>query len=97
MAKIVKTNKQEDALKAITANLKTLEAVNAELNTPDENGQIIYVFGGKKLAVPAVKAEKDKAVNAYRIKLADETRKLAKEYSIALDDADEKILNNGGK
>ena len=96
MAKIIKTNEQENALKTINGHLKVLDTMNHVLNLPESNrAYSITVCCGKDKTVFSVdKLQADGIVRDKRKHLASEVRALSKKYAIVLDEDDLAVLNN---
>jgi hypothetical protein len=94
MAKIIKTNTQEQALKTITANLRTLTGINAVLNNPAKQAVITTTAGKDKSALTVDKAFADGILDGIRKRMVSEIRALAKKNAIVLDDDDKAILDN---
>lgn len=95
MAKIVKTGTQEQALRAINSNLRTLTGVNGLLNSKGEESYAISITAGQQRAFVAVeKSFGDGILQDIRRKLVKETRTLAKKNAIILDGNDMETLDN---
>ena len=96
MAKIIKTNEQENALKTINGHLKVLDTMNHVLNLPESNrAYSITVCCGKDKTVFSVdKPQADGIIRDKRKQLTSEVRTLSKKYAIVLDEDDLAVLNN---
>lgn len=95
MAKIVKTGTQEQALRAINSNLRTLSGVNGLLNSKGEESYAISITAGKQRAFVVVeKSFGDGILQDIRRKLVKETKVLAKKNAIILDGNDMETLDN---
>lgn len=94
MAKIVKTETQENALKSINSNLKALLGVNGILNINEETCLITLSAGSQRACVTVEKRFGDEILQDIRKKLAKETKALARKNAIILDESDLKILEN---
>lgn len=95
MAKSVKTGTQEQALRAINSNLRTLSGVNGLLNSKVEESYAISITVGKQRAFVAVeKSFGDGILQDIRRKLVKETKVLAKKNAIILDGNDMETLDN---
>lgn len=94
MAKIVKTETQENALKSINSNLKALLGVNGILNINEETCLITISAGIQRACVMVEKQFGDEILQDIRKKLAKETKTLARKNTIILDESDLKILEN---
>lgn len=99
MAKIFKTNQQEEALKSIVENLKTVEIINKLLDFDDiENSKVRIVGNVQKqkvneqldlpytLLIPTLKD--------YRKTIVKDTFDKSKKFHIELEDREVDILNN---
>lgn len=94
MAKIVKTETQENALKIINSNLKALLGVNGILNINEEACLITISAGSQRACVTVEKRFGDEILQDIRKKLAKETKAQARKNAIILDENDLKILEN---
>lgn len=94
MAKIVKTETQENALKSINSNLKALLGVNGILNISEETCLITISAGSQRACVAVEKRFGDEILQDIRKKLAKETKALARKNAIILDESDLKVLEN---
>lgn len=95
MAKIVKTGTQEQALRAINSNLRTLTGVNGLLNSKREESYAISITAGQQRAFVVVeKSFGDGILQDIRRKLVKETKVLAKKNAIILDGNDMETLDN---
>ena len=96
MAKIIKTGIQEQALRTINSNLRTLAGINNLLSSKEEESYGISITAGKQRAFMLVeKSFGDKLLQDIRRKLVKETKSLTKKNAIVLDDNDMEILENG--
>lgn len=99
MAKIFKTNQQEEALKSIVENLKTVEIINKLLNFDDIENSKLRIMGNVQkqkvneqldlpytLLVPTLKD--------YRKTIVKDTFDKSKKFNIELEDKEVDILNN---
>lgn len=95
MAKIIKTDTQEQALRIINNNLRTLAGVNSLLNFKGEESYGITITAGKQRAFVLVeKSFGDEILQDIRRKLVKETKPLARKNAIVLDGNDICILDN---
>lgn len=95
MAKIIKTNTQEQALRIINNNLRTLVGVNSLLNYEGEESYGITITAGKQRAFVLVeKSFGGEILQDIRRKLVKETKPLARKNAIVLDGNDISILDN---
>ena len=94
MAKIVKTETQENALKSINSNLKALLGVNGILNISEETCLITLSAGSQRACVTVEKQFGDEILQDIRKKLEKETKALDRKNAIILDESDLKILEN---
>lgn len=94
MAKIVKTDVQESALKMIKRNIKILEGINAVLNSSEEKCKLIMAAGNKKISLVIEKSLKDNMLKEIHKKLSMQTRALARKNAIALDAEDIAVIDN---
>lgn len=95
MAKIIKTDTQEQALRIINNNLRTLAGVNSLLNFKGEESYGITITAGKQRAFVMVeKSFGDEILQDIRRKLVKETKPLARKNAIVLDGNDICILDN---
>ena len=99
MAKIFKTNQQEEALKSIVENLKTVEIINKLLDFDDIENSKLRIMGNVQkqkvneqldlpynLLIPTLKE--------YRKTLVKDTFDKSKKFHIELEDKEVDILNN---
>lgn len=99
MAKIFKTNQQEEALKSIVENLKTVEIVNKLLDFNDIENSKVRIMGNVQkqkvneqfdlpynLLIPTLKD--------YRKAIVKDTFDKSKKFHIELEDREVDILNN---
>lgn len=95
MAKIVKTDTQEQALRTINSNVRTLAGVNNLLNSKEAESYGFNITAGKQRAFVLVeKSFGDGILQDIRRKLVKETRVLAKKNAIILDGNDMETLDN---
>lgn len=95
MARIVKTDTQEQALRRINGSLRTLAGVNNLLNSRGEESYGFNITAGKQRAfVLLEKSFGDEILQDIRRKLVKETRALAKKNAIILDGNDMETLDN---
>jgi len=94
MAKIVKTDTQEQALRTINNNLRTLTGVNGLLNSKEESCGINLIAGKQRAFVMVEKNFGDMILQDIRRKLVKETKTLAKRNAVVLDGSDMEILDN---
>lgn len=99
MAKIFKTDQQEEALKSIVENLKTVEIVNKLLDFNDIENSKVRIMGNVQkqkvneqfdlpytLLIPTLKD--------YRKTIVKDTFDKSKKFNIELEDREVDILNN---
>lgn len=99
MAKIFKTNQQEEALKSIVENLKTVEIINKLLDFDDIENSKVRIMGNVQkqkvneqfdlpytLLIPTLKD--------YRKTIVKDTFDKSKKFHIELEDREVDILNN---
>ena len=99
MAKIFKTDQQEEALKSIVENLKTVEIVNKLLDFNDIENSKVRIMGNVQkqkvneqfdlpytLLIPTLKD--------YRKAIVKDTFDKSKKFHIELEDREVDILNN---
>lgn len=99
MAKIFKTDQQEEALKSIVENLKTVEIVNKLLDFNDIENSKVRIMGNVQkqkvneqfdlpytLLIPTLKD--------YRKTIVKDTFDKSKKFHIELEDREVDILNN---
>lgn len=99
MAKIFKTNQQEEALKSIVENLKTVEIINKLLDFDDIENSKVRIMGNVQkqkvneqldlpytLLIPTLKD--------YRKTIVKDTFDKSKKFNIELEDREVDILNN---
>lgn len=99
MAKIFKTNQQEEALKSIVENLKTVEIINKLLDFDDIENSKVRIMGNiqkqkvnEQLDLPytlLIPTLKD-----YRKTIVKDTFDKSKKFNIELEDREVDILNN---
>lgn len=99
MAKIFKTNQQEEALKSIVENLKTVEIINKLLDFDDIENSKVRIMGNVQkqkvneqldlpytLLIPTLKD--------YRKTIVKDTFDKSKKFNIELEDREVDTLNN---
>ena len=99
MAKIFKTDQQEEALKSIVENLKTVEIINKLLDFDDIENNKVRIMGNVQkqkvneqldlpytLLIPTLKD--------YRKTIVKDTFDKSKKFNIELEDREVDILNN---
>ncbi len=94
MAKIIKTGVQENALKMINSNLRTLTGVNGILNASGEICLLNITVGSQRVSITVEKPFGDEILQEIRKKLTKETKTLAKKNAIVLDGNDLTVLEN---
>lgn len=94
VAKIIKTDTQEAALKVIRGNIKVLTGINAVLNSRDDNSRIIISAGKRKVSLAVEKSFRDNVLKEIRRKMVAQTEALAKKNAIKLDEEDVGVLEN---
>ena len=92
MAKIMKTSVQEDALKKINMNIKSVSAINSILEKEGEKG-LAVTYGKSRFALPVSIDYTSGILMDVRKSIVSETRALAKKHSIMLDDTELEILD----
>lgn len=92
MAKIVKTDIQETALKAVQGNLRALAGVNLLLDSGEDRYGMTFLAGKKKVIMVAGKAMGTSILEDVRRKLAAETALLARKHSIRLEEKELAVL-----
>ena len=90
MAKIVKTDIQETALKAVQGNLRALAGVNLLLDSGEDRYGMTFLK--KKVIMVAGKAMGTSILEDVRRKLAAETALLARKHSIRLEEKELAVL-----
>lgn len=94
MAKIIKTDIQENALKVVNSNLRTLVGINGMLNAGGEIYLLNIAAGSQRVSLTVEKAFGDGILTEIRRKTAKETKSLAKKNAIVLDGNDLAVLEN---
>lgn len=94
MAKIIKTDIQETALKVIREKIKTLTKINAVLNSRETNSRILVIAGKRKVSLPVEQSFRDNILKEIRKKMVAQTEVLAKKNAIKLDEEDIAVLKN---
>ena len=92
MAKILKTEDQNNALATINKNLKSVASINSILSSKDDTGELIYIVAGDKLKLPVPVTQITPLLTGIRKAMADEVKQLSKQYFINLDKDDMNIL-----
>ena len=92
MAKILKTEDQNNALATINKNLKSVASINSILSSKDDTGELIYIVAGDKLKLPVPVTQITPLLTGIRKAMADEVKQLSKQYFINLDNNDMNIL-----
>ena len=92
MAKILKTEDQNNALATINKNLKSVASINSILSSKDDTGELIYIIAGDKLKLPVPVVQITPLLTGIRKTMADEAKQLSKQYFINLDRDDISIL-----
>ena len=92
MAKILKTEDQNNALATINKNLKSVASINSILSSKDDTGELIYIVSGDKLKLPVPVTQITPLLTGIRKAMSDEVKQLSKQYFINLDNDDLKIL-----
>ena len=92
MAKILKTEDQNNALTTINKNLKSVASINSILSSKDDTGELIYIVAGDKLKLPVPVTQITPLLTGIRKAMADEVKQLSKQYFINLDKDDMNIL-----
>ncbi len=92
MAKIVRTDIQETALKAVQGNLRALAGVNLLLDSGEDKYGFTFLAGKKKVIMVAGKAMGTSILEDVRRKLAAETALLARKHSIRLEEKERAVL-----
>lgn len=92
MARIVKTDIQEMALKAIKGNIRTLAGIDGVLGTGAERAQLTVTAGREKVSLEVRKPSGDNILRDIRRKMVAETLMLARRNAIELDEGDWAVL-----
>ena len=94
MAQIIGLKEKQEALAEIQSKIRSLETLNKFLQA--ENPSHEYVVSFAKTKAPIFCEEKetiDALVKAYKEKVVEEINKKSAEFSICLDEEDNKIMN----
>lgn len=94
MAKIVKTDTQEAALKVIKGNIKILSGINTAINAKEKDSRMIITIGKKKISLVIGKTFCDNILKEIRKKMVDQTEALAKKNAIRLEEEEIAVLKN---
>ena len=94
MAKIVKTDTQEAALKIIKRNIKVLAGINTVINAKEKDSRMMIIVGKKKVFLAIEKTFCDKVLKEIRKKMVAQTEALAKKNVIRLEEGEIAILEN---
>ena len=93
MARIVKTDIQETALKAIKGNIRVLAGIDGVLGTGAERAQLTVTAGREKVSLDVRKPSGDNILRDIRRKMVAETLMLARRNAIQLDEGDWAVLD----
>ena len=74
MAKILKTEDQNNALATINKNLKSVASINSILSSKDDTGELIYIVAGDKLKLPVPVTQITPLLTGIRKAMADEVK-----------------------
>lgn len=94
MAKIVKTDKQEAALKVIKGNIKVLAGINTVINSMEKDFRISIIAGKRKASFVVGKSFCDSALKEISKKMIAQTEILAKKNAIKLNEEEMAVLKN---
>lgn len=94
MAKIVKTDTQEAALKVIKRNIKVLTGINAVINAKEKDSRMTIIAGKKKVSLAIEKPFCDNILKEIRKKMVAQTEVLAKKNAIRLEEEEIAVLKN---
>ena len=94
MAKIVKTDTQEAALKVIKGNIKILARINTEINAKEKDSRMTIIAGKKKVSLVIEKSFCDNILKEIRKKMVAQTEVLAKKNAIRLEEEEISVLEN---
>lgn len=94
MVKIVRTDKQEAALKVIKGNIKVLTGVNTVINSREKDFRISIIAGKRKVSFVVGKSFCDSVLREISKKMIAQTEVLAKKNTIKLDEEEMDILKN---
>lgn len=94
MAKIVKTDVQEAALKVIKGNIKILTGINTVINCKEKDSRMTITAGKKKVSLAIGKPFCDNVLKEIRKKMVAQTEVLAKKNAIKLEEEEIAVLEN---
>ena len=94
MARIVKTDTQEAALKRIKENIKILAGINTVINAEEKDSRITIAAGKKKVSLAIEKIFCDNLLKEIRKKLVAQTKALAKKNAVKLEEKEIAVLEN---
>lgn len=94
MAKIVKTDIQEAALKVIKRNIKILTGINTVINAKEKDSRMTIIAGKKKVSIAIEKSFCDNILKEIRKKMVAQTEVLAKKNAIRLEEEEIAVLEN---
>lgn len=94
MAKIVKTDVQETALKIIKGNIKILTGINMVINCKEKDSCMTITAGKKKVSLAIEKTFCDNVLKEIRKKMVAQTEALAKKNAIRLEEEEIAVLKN---
>ena len=94
MAKIVKTDTQEAALKVIKRNIKVLTGINMVINAKEKDSRMTIIAGKKKVSLVIEKSFCDNVLKEIRKKMVAQTEVLAKKNAIRLEEEEISVLEN---
>lgn len=92
MARIVKTDIQETALKVVKGNIRVLEGIDRVLGMGEEKARITVTAGREKVSLEVRKPSGDNILRDIRRKMAAETLMLARKNAIELDGKEWSVL-----
>ena len=94
MAKIVKTDKQEAALKVIKGNIKVLAGINIIINSREKDFRISIIAGKRKVSFVVGKSFCDSILKEISKKMIAQTEILAIKNAIKLNEEEMAVLKN---
>ena len=94
MAKIVKTDTQEAALKVIKGNIKILARINTVINAKEKDSRMTIIAGKKKVSLTLGKPFCDNVLKEIRKKMIAQIEGLAKKNAIKLEEEEIAVLEN---
>lgn len=94
MAKIVKTDTQEAALKVIKGNIKILSGINTAINAKEKDSRMIITTGKKKVSLAIEKTFCDNVLKEIRKKMVAQTEAMTKKNAIRLEEEEIAVLKN---